>query len=132
MRAGAVLGYRDPFRAAQWLAPLFGCESVSGPAERQYPNAIAMTAGPDVIILSATSEGAMPLNSPRDLGGATAGVYVVVEELDSHYERTLEAGAPIVVELHAQRDGRREYAVRDSEGHLWCFGTHDWLASEGP
>jgi uncharacterized glyoxalase superfamily protein PhnB len=132
MRADPILGYRDPMRAAQWLALAFGCDRASSPTDRKHPDAVAVTVGPDVIILAATCEDAMPLNSPRDLGGATAGVYVVVEELETHYERALEAGATVVVELHARHDGRGEYAARDSEGHLWCFGTHGWLTPEGP
>jgi len=131
MRADPILGYRDPMRAAQWIASAFGCDRAASPTGRKHLDAVAVTVGPDVIILCATCENAMPLNSPRDLGGATAGVYVVVEELDTHYERTLQAGAAVVMELHARDDGRREYAVRDSEGHLWCFGTHDWLSLEG-
>lgn len=131
MRASPILGYRDPLRAAQWLALVCGCESAAWRSERTHPGTVAIAVGPDVIMLTATSEEAMPLNSPRDLGGATAGVYVVVEELDTHYERTVEAGAAIAVELHAQSDGRREYAVRDSEGHLWCFGTRSSPAPKG-
>lgn len=43
---------------------------------------------------------------------------------DGHHDRAVAAGAEIVMGLTDQDYGSREYAARDSEGNLWCFGTY--------
>jgi uncharacterized damage-inducible protein DinB len=52
------------------------------------------------------------------------GLYVYVEDVDSHYRRAKAAGAEIVRDLKDTDYGSREYAARDLEGHLWSFGTY--------
>ena len=52
------------------------------------------------------------------------GVYVVVEDIDAHYERAKAAGAEIVRDLHDTDYGSRDYMARDPEGRLWAFGTY--------
>ena len=54
----------------------------------------------------------------------TQSVYVVVEDTDAHHARAKAAGAEIVRELQETDYGSREYSARDSEGHLWHFGTY--------
>ncbi|MDJ0311816.1 VOC family protein [Arthrobacter sp. H35-D1] len=47
----------------------------------------------------------------------------LVEDVDAHYERVRAAGAVIEHTPQDQPYGRREYGVRDPEGHRWWFGT---------
>lgn len=43
----------------------------------------------------------------------------------AHCARAKAAGAPIVREPVTQNYGGRDYTCKDSEGHLWTFGTYD-------
>lgn len=59
--------------------------------------------------------------SPAKLGGTTASMAVMVDDVDAHFKHASEHGATIV---HAPIDepyGFREYSARDSEGGLWSF-----------
>jgi uncharacterized glyoxalase superfamily protein PhnB len=53
-------------------------------------------------------------------------IYVVVDstDIDGHHDRAVAAGADVVYPLTDQDYGSRDYAVRDSEGFVWCFGTY--------
>ncbi|HUF02532.1 MAG TPA: VOC family protein [Gaiellaceae bacterium] len=51
-------------------------------------------------------------------------MYVIVADVDGHYERARSAGAEIVRELKDTDYGSRGYMARDSEGNLWSFGTY--------
>jgi uncharacterized glyoxalase superfamily protein PhnB len=60
--------------------------------------------------------------SPFDTGRSCT--YLVVTDPDAHHARAVAAGAEIVMGLTDQPYGSREYAVRDPEGNVWCFGTY--------
>jgi uncharacterized glyoxalase superfamily protein PhnB len=68
---------------------------------------------------------------PSALGGVgSQSPYIIVENADKHYARALEAGTEIVMAIKDQDHGGRGYSCRDSEGHLWHFGTYDpWAAA---
>jgi MerR family transcriptional regulator, thiopeptide resistance regulator len=57
------------------------------------------------------------------LGAEDEGIVVQVKDVDAHYARVREAGAEIIYEPRDQSYGRREYGVRDPEGHKWWIGT---------
>lgn len=61
------------------------------------------------------------LSSPRSLGAATAGMAVMVDDVDAHFRHASEHGATIDYEPVDQSYGYREYSARDSEGGLWSF-----------
>lgn len=50
------------------------------------------------------------------------GHFVEVEDVDSHYERAVAAGATILREPEEPGHGYRVYAAEDPEGHRWMFG----------
>jgi uncharacterized glyoxalase superfamily protein PhnB len=54
-----------------------------------------------------------------------AAIYVVVDDPDALYERAKAAGAKIVAELADQDYGSRDFAVEDTEGNVFDFGTYD-------
>ena len=116
-----ALRYQDGPAAIEWLGKVLGFEKhmvVPGPG-----GTIAhaqMTFGPGVIMLGSVKHG--PERNPWD--AVAQGVYVYVEDVDAHYRRAKAAGAEIVEELRDTPYGSREYSVRDSEGHLWGFGTY--------
>jgi uncharacterized glyoxalase superfamily protein PhnB len=55
--------------------------------------------------------------------GKTSLVYVLVDDVDRHYERAKAAGATIVEELVDLPYGDRRYDCRDPQGHEWTFAT---------
>jgi uncharacterized glyoxalase superfamily protein PhnB len=80
--------------------------------------------------LTVGSEGAIVyLGSPGGgfRGPATVGrtslVYIMVDDVDAHYERAKSAGASIVEELNDLPFGHRRYTCDDLQGHEWSFAT---------
>jgi uncharacterized glyoxalase superfamily protein PhnB len=59
--------------------------------------------------------------NPKRLGQETVGLYVLVADVDAHYERAKAAGAEILEEPTDQVYGDRRYTARDLEGHHWYF-----------
>ena len=68
------------------------------------------------------------LKSVAEAGGNTLGVYVVLDDVDGHADRARAAGADIFMEPEDQDYGGRVYSARDSEGHVWSFGSYDPFA----
>ena len=62
-------------------------------------------------------------DSPINLGAQTAGVSVVIDDLQSHYEKVVAAGGEVRSEPQDQPYGFREYAVADLDNRLWTFMT---------
>jgi hypothetical protein len=59
---------------------------------------------------------------PFDLGPSA--IYAAIDNPDALHERAVAACAEIVMGLTDQEDGSREFAARDLEGNVWCFGTY--------
>ena len=64
--------------------------------------------------------------TPAEAGGNTMSLYVYVADPDAHCARAHAAAADIITEPH-DNEGYpgRGYDVRDSEGHVWSFGSYD-------
>ncbi len=63
-----------------------------------------------------------PGPTPFDLGPTA--LYVAIDDPDAMHARAVAAGAEIVMGLTDQDYGSREFAARDYEGNVWCFGTY--------
>lgn len=116
-----VLRYEDGQRATDWLTSVFGfAENLVVPGTEGDTAHAQLTFGNGMIMLGGgrKADGANPWSRER------SGIYVVVEDIDSHYERVRAGGAEIVRPLADTDYGAREYSVRDLEGHLWSFGTY--------
>ena len=51
-----------------------------------------------------------------------AGVMVRVDDVDAHYQRTLQSGFMRILEApESQPYGERQYSVEDFAGHRWVF-----------
>ena len=66
------------------------------------------------------------LKTPGEANGTTMSIYVYVPDADEHWNHAKEAGADIVTPPH-DNEGYpgRGYAARDSEGHVWSFGSYN-------
>ena len=119
------LRYQDAPAAFEWLARAFGFEKqmiVPGP-KGTIAHAQLRYGGSLVMIATAQDDG-LGLKSPEEVGGATQGIYVHVDDVDAHHGHAKSAGAEIIMELEDTPYGSREYVARDLEGHLWSFGNY--------
>ena len=62
--------------------------------------------------------------SPKELGGASAGIFMYVEDVDAVVERAVEAGATITMPVDDMFWGDRYGKVTDPFGHEWEIATH--------
>jgi MerR family transcriptional regulator, thiopeptide resistance regulator len=64
------------------------------------------------------------LDSPKNLGYASGGLLVYVDDVDAHHQRvTVAGGRPTTPSPVDQDYGLRDYSVFDNEQHLWTFAT---------
>ncbi len=120
-----VLIYDDALKAIQFLTEAFGFTEHA--IHRTPDGAIAhaeLAYGGGFIGLADRLG-----DSVFDLGPCA--IYVVVDDPDAHHARAVAAGADVVFPLTDQDYGSRDYAVRDAEGFVWCFGTYAIGSSPG-
>lgn len=114
-----AIRYKDAPAAADWLERVFGFERkmiVDGPegtvlhAELRFDNGTVMFGS--------------QREDPGNPWAAQDGLYVVVDDVEAHYQRAKAAGAEILRPLADTDYGAKEYSARDLEGRLWSFGTY--------
>jgi uncharacterized glyoxalase superfamily protein PhnB len=119
------MSYKDAPAAIDWLCNAFGFEKKAVYANEDGTIAHAeLAVGDSLVMLGTEKETPSNLRAPNGLGFVTQGVYIVLDEIDSHYVRAKAAGAGIVMEPTDQEYGSRDYIARDPEGHIWSFGTY--------
>ena len=121
-RITPYLYYEDVAGALDWLARAFGFSErtrMPGPdgsimhAEMECADGVIMTGCPSA-----------DYRNPSNLGQATQGLYVFVDDVDKHFRHAKESGAKIINEPEDQFYGDRRYTTEDPEGHQWFFATH--------
>jgi len=130
-----MLAYEDAGAAAEWLCAAFGFEEdrlvrhtapdgTVGHAEVGHDGARVMLATPNADYQSPARHrqtcdaAARWLDNPWVIDG----VFVEVDDLDTHYARAVDAGAKILREPEDPNVGFRIYSAEDPEGHRWMFG----------
>ena len=112
--------YEDAEAASAWLQRAFGLRQV----DRQ-----GGAAGGLHLELELPGGGWVYAGSPPDgfqspaKIGRTSLLYVLVPDVDAHYEHAKAAEAEIVEEPTDAPYGDRRYTCRDPEGHEWCFAS---------
>jgi uncharacterized glyoxalase superfamily protein PhnB len=112
--------YEDASAAVAFLTEAFGFREVDRMTGRGGGMHVEMEVGAD--------RGRIYLGAPGGdfRGPATVGrtslVYVLVEDVDRHYEQAKAAGATITEEL-IEFEYDRRYGCRDPQGHGWTFAT---------
>ncbi len=61
---------------------------------------------------------------PKELGGASASIFMYVEDVDSVVRQAVDAGATVAMEVADQFWGDRFGTVIDPFGHAWSIATH--------
>ena len=128
-----ALQYQDAPAAIEFLCRTFGFEKNAVYEGEGGSIAHAqLKLGNGMVMLGSVkdTEYGKLLVRPRDAGGVTMSVYVVVEDADAHFARAKAAGAEIAREPVTQDYGGRDYTCKDPEGNVWTFGTYDpWAPS---
>ena len=62
--------------------------------------------------------------SPKTLGGSPVSIVLYVEDVDSFFQKAVEAGVTIMRPLQDQFYGDRSATVIDPFGHCWHLMTH--------
>ena len=121
-----TLVYDDAHVGIEWLKTAFGFRPnliVPGPDNTVVHSELSL--GPDMVMVSSPRNNEFNVQSPRAVGGPTAGVYIVIDgDVDAHCARARLAGAKIIREPTDEDYGGRGYVCADPEGHLWSFGTY--------
>jgi len=118
-----VLVYADIEAAHRYLVDVFGMEA--GRLSRDDSGVVVhgeVNAGDGVIWLHRVSP-AFGLDTPANTGVETAGLSIIVDDVDAHFRHASSCGAEITYELQDMPYGVREYGVRDLEKRLWSFMT---------
>ncbi|MFT5173677.1 MAG: putative glyoxalase superfamily protein PhnB [Gammaproteobacteria bacterium] len=124
-----TMKYEDAPSAIDWLCKAFGFAPhlvVPGPEHSIAHAQLTLNGG--MIMLGSVRDTAFDAlyKTPKSVGGVTTqSAYIVVLDVDSHFDRAKKAGAEIVAPPTDQAHGGRLYSCRDPEGHLWNFGSYD-------
>ena len=112
--------YRDAKAAIGWLRDTIGFEELSVmEGEGGTIEHAELVIADNVIMLgSSHSQTEDRFETSRCV------TYIVIEEVDAHYEHARSAGAKVEMEPTDQPYGSRDYAVSDLEGNVWSFGTY--------
>lgn len=118
-----ILVYQDIEAAHDYLVKVFGLGAggVERDGEGQVVHGEVVTEQGPIWLHRVTAE--HELGSPRTMDVASGGLFVLVEDVDAHFEQVRAAGANLDREPEDQPYGHRDYGVRDLEGHRWWFAT---------
>jgi len=75
-------------------------------------------------IMLADESPQMGHKSPESLGGSGTGLMLYVEDVDTVFQRAVDAGAEVTRPLQNQFYGDRSGNLTDPFGHLWTIATH--------
>lgn len=117
----AILIYEDLEEAFNYLTRVYGF----GPGElTRHPDGTVVhgeiQAGDGEFWLHGESE-QWALRSPQNVGSTTGLMAIMVDDVDAHYEASVERGADIRYAPVDQPYGYREYSAVDIGGHMWSF-----------
>jgi PhnB protein len=113
--------YEDVAGALDFLSKAFGFEEVLRyTGEEGYVNHAEARLGDASVFMGDPGD---QYRNPKKLGQETVGIYVLVDDVDAHFERAKAAGAEILEEPVDQEYGHRRYTARDPEGHHWFFAA---------
>ena len=124
-----ALRYENGKAAIKWLGDAFGYnEHLVVPGEGNDIEHAQLTLGSGMIMISSHRDNAYGkfVKSPAEMGGfITQSPYVIVEDIDSHYQKAKNAGAEMIIELQEEDYGGKTYTCKDIEGHIWTFGSYN-------
>jgi uncharacterized glyoxalase superfamily protein PhnB len=122
-----MLSYENPIAAADWLARAFGFHETG----RLGTHVNLELNGGQVMLDRPSPDYQNPIHHAQlcaqmrtvlETPFVVDGVYVLVDEIEAHFEQARAAGATILTDLEDNRPGgQRQYRAEDPEGHRWMF-----------
>jgi uncharacterized glyoxalase superfamily protein PhnB len=132
-RVYPMIAYEDTGAAIEWLTEAFGFEEQGRRYEMEdgtIGHAELEVGGGNVVMLATPNREYESPKTHRESCDAAArwldnpwvidGLLVLVDDLDAHHDRAVEAGARVIRPLEEGSDGRL-YTAEDLEGHRWMF-----------
>ena len=124
-----TIRYKDAPAAIEWLCNAFGFEKhLIVPGKDETIAHAQLKFGNAMIMMGSVhnNEYGKFLKTPKDLNGInTQAPYIIVEEIDKHYQRAITGGAKIISDIKDEDYGGRGYSCLDQEGHVWNFGSYN-------
>jgi uncharacterized glyoxalase superfamily protein PhnB len=114
-----TLTYDDAGKAIDFLVDAFGFERHAVYADDNGDIRHAELRLGNGLVMLGSAKG--DIAATRGRGG---GIYIVLDDPDTHADRARAAGAELIREPHDTDYGSREYGARDLEGNVWSFGTY--------
>jgi PhnB protein len=115
--------YEDVAGTMQWLARAFGYRA-HGPKNRKPDGTVfhaAMQLDDGLVMMGWPGP---KYKNPKHARHVSFNMYVMVDDVERHYQRAKKAGAKIIEELATTPFGARRYGAEDPEGHQWYFAEH--------
>jgi uncharacterized glyoxalase superfamily protein PhnB len=126
------LRYADAPRAIEFLCNAFGFERQSVYSDEHDKRIVhhAQLTWQDRMVMISSAMDTEHVRNARmkmaaEAGGATIGLYLIVDDVDAHAKRARAAGADIFDGPNDKDYGGRGYSARDPEGNVWSFGSYD-------
>jgi uncharacterized glyoxalase superfamily protein PhnB len=126
-RTVPMLSYEDPLAAAAWLAHAFGFHETG----RLGTHVDLELNGGQIMLDRPSPEYQNPnhhaelceqMRTVLDTPFIVDGVYVLVDDIQVHFEQANAAGATILTDPEDNPSvGQRQYRAADPEGHRWMF-----------
>lgn len=124
-----TMRYKDALKAIKWLCKAFGFEThLVVPGENGTIAHAQLSFGNAMIMLGSEKDNEYGelLRIPKELNGLnTHAPYIIVKNIDEHYNKAVQVGAEIVTEIKDEEYGGRSYTCRDQEGYIWNFGSYN-------
>jgi len=127
-RISSSLVYENAAQAIDWLCKAFGFEvQLKVEADGgKIAHAELVLGGGLITTGDVKREGRDWRKTPKEAGGCTQTLGIVVDDVDAHCERARKAGATIATEPKTTDYGDgywvdRSYEAIDPEGHHWWF-----------
>jgi len=78
----------------------------------------------DSVIMLADEMPDMGYRGPQTLGGSAVSLMLYVEDVDSQFQRAIDAGSKVKQPVKDQFYGDRSGTLEDPFGHVWTIATH--------
>ncbi len=115
---------RDAARAIEFYKQAFGAVergAMKGPDGKIMHAELIIG---DSIVMLADEQPQFGALSPQSTGGAGMGLHIYVEDVDSAFDRAVQAGAKVEMPVGDMFWGDRYGKLADPFGHKWSIATH--------
>jgi uncharacterized glyoxalase superfamily protein PhnB len=124
------MSYKDANAAVYFLINTFGFkEHFVYRDENKFVHHAELSLGNAMVMIGPQrpeSEFGKMTGTPTEANGLnTQTTYIIIDEVDKHYENAKANGAEIVMDIKDEDYGGRGYSCKDPEGFIWSFGSYN-------